>query len=218
MTIDQIRELVRIGISAGVESTDSVLDDAAIEAMINDKRATIISTFLSQSKANRLSESWVQHVYFGCGLNPYQCKDTVVFECPRVIHINNELDGFVYVGNANGIEPFTRLKTSFMNLSMLDSMSSKTRLLWYPDTDSVGNHGVVIRGNKFLEKLKISIIASNPLEVPGFRRDVDDYPVDAHVRDLLVDEVCNAFLKKLRGRTPDLTPDFTDTLAKKVNR
>jgi hypothetical protein len=218
MTIDEIREAVKIGLSAGIESTDSVFEDAFIENTIHNKRAAIISTIMSQNRLARLSESWVQQIDCGCNLNPYQCKDKVIFPCPRVVHINSDIDGFIYVGKPDGLKPFTRLKTSFMNMSMLDSMSSRPRMLWYPEVNSLGDHGIVIRGNQFLENMLVKIIASNPLDLPGFRRDVDEYPVDPNLTDVLIEQVTDSLLKKMRGKAPDTVPDFTDTQAKKFNK
>lgn len=218
MTIDELREMVKVGLSAGVESTDSVYEDAFIESVIHNKRAVVIGALLSENKTNRISDAWVQNIDCSCNLNPYLCSDKVIFPCPPVIHINSEVDGFVYVGKPDGLKPFTRLRTSYMNLSMLDSMSSRKRMFWYSEVNSLGQHGVVIKGNQFLEKMLIRILASNPLEVPGFRRDVDNYPVDPKLADIIVEQVVESLLKKSRGRAADLVPDFTDTQSKKYNR
>jgi hypothetical protein len=82
----------------------------------------------------------------------------------------------------------------------------------------MGTHAVVVKGNLFLEKLKIQGIFVDPMVVPGFRRDVDDYPIDPHLADMLIEEVVTSLLKKFRGRVADTVPDFTDTQAKKINR
>jgi hypothetical protein len=82
-------------------------------------------------------------------------------------------------------------------------------VLWDFKNLELGKRQIIIYNNPRLEKLQIRGIFNNPVEVPGFRKDVDLYPIDANVKKDLVEMVTLDLIRKIRV-APDYISDSVD--------
>jgi hypothetical protein len=205
--LSDIVDEIKKELGGGVSTDESKFDDLYVETKIAGARAVIISNYM-QKGVDWLNESWVQTVDLDYVEREKDC-DTVKFDCPSVITIDQHSDGFVYVGHVNGIKPFIRSRRSFTTLAMHRTFKNTKHILWDFKNLELGKQQVIIYNNSRLEKLQIRGIFNNPVEVPGFRKDVDLYPVDANVKKDLVEMVTLDLLRKIRVM-PDYISDSVD--------
>ena len=104
----------------------------------------------------------------------------VLFRCPEFISIDGLSDGLRYVGSIEGSCSFRRLKTR-TEISMYNS--NKITNLENGRFQSAlydGSQGMIeVYGNKALKELLVEGLFSNPLLIPTYNKDVDQYPLDA---------------------------------------
>lgn len=201
--VDEIKK----ELGGGVSADESKFDDLYIETKIAGARAVIISNYL-QKGTDWINDSWVQTVDLDYVERDKEC-DVVKFECPSVISIDQHSDGFLYVGHVNGIKPFIRARRSFTTLTMHSVFNKTKNVLWDWKNLELGKQQLLVYKNTRLEKLQIRGIFNNPVEVPGFRKDVDLYPVDANVKKDLVEMITLDLLRKIRV-VPDYISDSVD--------
>jgi hypothetical protein len=202
--VDEIKKTV----ANGVSSDESRFEDLFIETKIAGARAVLISNYVIKNNIDWLNESWVQTVDMYYVERDKECN-LVKFECPSVITIDAHNDGFVYVGHINGLKPFVRSRKSFTTLTMHRTFKNSKQIFWDFQNLERGKQQIIVYNNNRLENLKVRGIFNNPVEVPGFRKDTDYYPVDANIKRDIVEMVV---LDLLRGGrvAPDYISDSQD--------
>jgi hypothetical protein len=205
--LSDIVDEIKKELGGGVSSDESRFDDLYIETKIAGARGVIISNYL-QKGVDWMNDSWVQTVDLDYVERDKDC-DVVKFECPSVITVDQHSDGFIYVGHVNGIKPFIRARRSFTTLTMHPVFTKTKNVLWDWKNLELGKQQLLVYKNPRLEKIQIRGIFNNPVEVPGFRKDVDLYPVDANVKKDLVEMITLDLLRKIRV-VPDYISDSVD--------
>jgi hypothetical protein len=206
--LSEIVDEIKKELGGGVSSDESKFDDLYVETKIAGARAVIISNYLVKGGIEWLNESWIQTVDLDYVDRDKEC-DVVKFECPSVITVDQHNDGFLYVGHVNGIKPFVRARRSFTTLSLHRVFKNSKNVMWDFKNLELGKQSLIIYNNPRLEKVQIRGIFNNPVEVPGFRKDKDWYPVDANVKKDLVEMVTLDLLRKTRV-PPDYISDSVD--------
>lgn len=201
--VDEIKK----DLGNGVSSDESRFDDLYIETKIHGARAAVISNYL-QKGMDWLNDSWVQTVDLDYVDRDVDCG-TVSFSCPSVITIDGHADGFVYVGHVNGIKPFIRARNSYTTLTMHRAFKNSSNLFWDWKNLELNKQAILVYNNHRLEFIQVRGVFNNPVEVPGFRKDTDWYPVDALIKRDLVEMVTLDLLRKGRV-TPDYISDSQD--------
>lgn len=206
--LSEIVDEIKKELGNGVSSDESRFDDLYIESKIAGARAMIISNYVNKGNIDWLNDSWVQTVDLAFVDRDTECG-IVKFECPSVISIDSHNDGFVYVGNVNGLKPFIRLRKSFTTLTLHRVFKNSKEIMWDWKNLEMNKQQIVIYNNSKLQYIQIRGIFNNPVEVPGFRKDTDWYPVDANVKRDLVEMVTLDLIKKSRVM-PDYISDSQD--------
>lgn len=206
--LSEIIDEIKKGLGNGVSADESRFENLFIENKIAGARAVIISNYLNRGGIDWLNESWVQTVDMDYVERDVECN-VVKFECPSVITLDSHNDGFIYVGHVSGLKPFLRLRKSFTTLTMHSVFKNSKQVFWDFQNGELGKQQIHIHNNFRLEKLKVRGVFNNPSDVPGFRKDVDLYPVDANVKKDIVEMVVLDLLKGSRV-APDYISDSQD--------
>jgi hypothetical protein len=205
--INEIVDEIKKDISGGISNDDSRFDDLYLESKIHSARAVIISNYL-QKGLEWINDSWVQTLDLNYVDRDVSCG-VVSFECPSVITIDMHNDGFIYVGHQNGIKPFIRARKSFTTLTMHRVFKNSSQVMWDWKNLELNKQSLLIYNNSKLEYIQVRAIFNTPTLVPGFRKDVDWYPVDSNLKKDIVEMVTMDMLRKNKT-APDYISDSQD--------
>ena len=206
MKLANLVDLAKIAISNGVSIDDSRFDDLALEEKIHSARAIVIANRITVGE--RINPAWIQKVDITAVERDVE-RGVVHFECPTAISVDGMSNGFVYVGGTDGISPFISLGTGRTNLSVNSKLSKMREIFWKLEVGLQNNTTIACYNNPKLEDITIEMLANNPTEVPGYRKDVDEYPIDARGANEIVEMLAVQIIGKMR-MPPDYINDGTD--------
>lgn len=206
--LPEIVEKIRRASQGQVEFDDSLLDDLYIENKIHTARAVRASDIYRTQRLSRVNESWLQTIPCSC-LNSEHCAGVFVLDFPSVVRLDDRADGFFYVGKTDGLKQFTRITTGFTNLAQ-HSVFKNQGIRWDFTVDHTGQGKIKFYGNPMLEYAMVRAMVNDPTQVPNYRKDVDQYPVDAVLENDIVEMVSLDILKKSTLR-PDVVSDSQDS-------
>ena len=192
-------------------------DSLYIESKIHNARASILSAASRQPMFDRINEACVQA--YSVELLEEEVEpdcDVVRFPCPTVIRLDDRHDGFVYVGHVNGQKPFIRIRSNYTALSMHSLFEKEKGIVWDFQADYDGKFYIHIYKNPKQRKLLVKGLFNNPTQVPNYRVDVDQYPIDATLENDIVNAVSTELLRQM-VRTADVVSDSLDTIPNKTN-
>lgn len=213
-TLKEIVDKIKSTIEGGITTDESRLDDLFIENKIHSARALILSNLVRAGMRDRINETFVQTINPDLLEIDVEC-DYVAFECPPVIHLDDRHDGFVYVGHFSGIKPFMRIRSNYSALSMHSLFLKEKEIVWDFVSNVTGSYDIHVYKNTKLKKILIRAIFNDPTAVPNYRKDVDQYPLDAVTENEVVEMVAMDLLRKLAGKVPDYISDSQDTLPRR---
>lgn len=216
-TLKEIVHRITSNVNGGNTTDEMRYDSLYIESKIHTARASILSAMSRQPMFDRINEACVQ-VYSVELLeeNVEADCDVVRFPCPTVIRLDDRHDGFVYVGHVNGQKPFIRVRSNYTALSMHSIFQKEKGIVWDYQADYDGKFYINVYKNTKQRKLLVKALFNDPTEVPNYRPDVDQYPIDATLENDIVTSISNDLLKQM-VRTPDVTSDSLDTVPNKQN-
>jgi hypothetical protein len=216
-TLNEIVHRITSNVNGGNTTDEMRFDSLYIESKIHTARASILSATSRQPMFDRINEACVQaySVEILENLVDQDC-DVVRFPCPTVIRLDDRHDGFVYVGHVNQQKPFIRIRSNYTALSMHSLFQKEKEVVWDYQADYDGKFYILLYKNPKQTKLLIKAFFNDPTEVPNYRKDVDQYPVDATLENDIVNAVTNDLLRQM-VRTADVISDSLDTVPNKPN-
>jgi hypothetical protein len=192
--LKEIVEEIRNDLNSGMGYNDSRLDDEYIEAKIHAARSTLITNSIIKL-GKFINDSFVQTLDLSFVDYEKDC-DVVTFECPNVISLDGQNDGFIYVGHVNGFKPFPRLRKGFTTLARHSVFRQKTEVMWDYKHLEQGKMLLQFYNNNKLQYVTVRAIFNNPTTIPNFNKDTDHYPVDANVKKDIVDMITQDLIRK----------------------
>lgn len=216
-TLNEIVHRILSNVSGGFTTDEVRFDSLYIESKIHTARASILSASARQPMFDRINEACVQA--YSVELLETQVEancDVVKFPCPTVIRLDDRHDGFVYVGHVNAQKPFIRIRSNYTALSMHSLFQKEKEIVWDYQADYDGRFYIHIYKNPKQRKLLVKGFFNDPTEVPNYRRDVDQYPIDATLENDIVTNVSTELLRQM-VRTGDIISDSLDTVPNKPN-
>lgn len=216
-TLREIVHRILSNIGGGNTTDETRFDELYIESKIHTARASILSALTKQSLSDRINEACVQaysvelleaQVEAGC--------DVVKFPCPTVIRLDDRHDGFIYVGHVNSQKPFIRIRSNYTALSMHSMFQKEKGIVWDYQADYDGKFYIHIYKNPKFRKLLVKALFNDPTEVPNYRTDIDQYPIDAAMENDIVEQISVELMRKM-VRTADVVSDSLDTVPNKQN-
>jgi hypothetical protein len=214
-TLREITQRIISNVSGGITTDEVRFDDAFIESKIHTARASILSAGYKQPYSDRINEACVQAISVEILDDDIQADcDVVRFPCPSVIRLDDRQDGFIYVGHINQQKPFIRLRSNFTALSMHSIFQKEKEVVWDYIVDYDGYSYINVYKNTKLRKLLVRAIFNDPTDVPNYRIDVDQYPIDAAMENEIVEAISTDLLRKT-VRVADAISDSQDTIPNK---
>lgn len=192
--LSEIVEEIKSDLTSGFGYNDSRFDSEYLEAKIHAARATLISMY-TVKLGKFINDAWVQTLDISFEDKDKDC-DVVTLECPNVISLDGQNDGFVYVGHVSGLKPFVRIRKGFTTLTRHSLFGKKKEIMWDYKHLEQGNTVLMFYNNRNLEYVSVRAIFNNPTTIPNFDKDKDHYPVDANTKKDIVDMITQDLLRK----------------------
>ena len=202
--LSEIVDEIKSDLLGGMTYNETRFDDEYIEVKIHAARAHLIAAYLKKF-GKFINDAWVQTLDISFEDRDKNCE-YVTFECPNVISTDGMNDGFVYVGNANGLKPFTRIRKGFTTLPRHSIFLRKKDIMW--DFKHLDQNRLVLQfyNNSKLEYIMVRAMFNNPTTIPNFNKDTDHYPVDENLKHDIIQLVTqDMFRKTTRPAEPGIT-------------
>ncbi len=214
-TLKEIAEgLIRTN-NGGIYTDETRLSDLDfLSYLINNVRETVLSANWKTTK--RTDDRNVQHIKL---LKDDEIQDSdcyVRFVITNPILLDNNNDGFRYVGSTTQNINYMRAKSrGFASVfkHRITTFNKPKFVTW------LYNNGCIeVYGNTDIEEIRVEIIAANPLKVPNFNVDFDDYPL-SNDDIVLVDKYINDnYMRLIMGRPVDMIPTNEDQKSSQNNK
>lgn len=210
MILQEIIERLVSNAQGGLFSDETRFNEATLTTLINTARAQTIQAIYFKNK--RINPACYQ-THFPSYDADLQVDDPclVKFKCPSVINLDSNSDGFRFVGQVDGVRGFRRvvsraqLATYNQHPFMKVQGGRYIAALWSaPD-------GVWEIYNSSLKYLRVEGIFANPLEIPTYNKDIDDYPVSVEMLPMIEDFIFKTVTAIEAQTTPDYVSTSTDT-------
>lgn len=194
--LQEIVDEIKSDLSSGMTYNDIRYDDEYIESKIHAARATLITNFMVKM-GKFINDAWVQTLDIRFEAIDDDC-DVRTFECPNVISVDGQNDGFVYVGHANGLKPYVRIRKGFTTLTRHSLFNKKTEIMWDYKHMTQGTNTLQFYNGQRLQYVMVRAMFNNPTTIPNFDKKVDHYPVDENLKKDIVEMITLDLLRKTR--------------------
>jgi hypothetical protein len=206
--LQEIVDEIKSDLLSGMTYNETRFDDEYIETKIHAARAHLISSYLIKV-GKFINDAWVQTIDIRFTDTEKNC-DVVLFECPNVITTDGHNDGFVYVGHANGLKPFIRIRKGFTTLTRHSLFFNKKEVMWDFKHLTQGKISLIFYNNSKLQYVQVRGMFNNPTTIPNFDKVLDHYPIDANLKHDIVEYVTGDLFRK----TTRLSESGTDNITR----
>ena len=168
-------ELIQLADEGGVFTDESRYDIGTMTAVLNAARGFAIAEMHKQN--NRIHPSFLQRVYPKYEKELQQDDCYTLFEVPKTIGVNNQIDGLMYVGTIDGKNSFWKIRTRMQANSRRNhrihsiAMDKQVHFL-YDNT-----RGYLEVYDDKVKYILVEGIFGDPTSIPGFNLEEDDYPI-----------------------------------------
>ncbi len=194
--LQEIVDEIKSDLASGMTYNDIRYDDEYIESKIHAARATLITNYMMKT-GKFINDAWVQTLDIRFEAIDDDC-DVRTFECPNVISLDGQNDGFIYVGHANGLKPFVRIRKGFTTLTRHSLFSKKTEIMWDFKHLTQGTTVLQFYNDNRLQYVTVRAMFNNPTTIPNFDKELDHYPVDENLKKDVVEMITLDLLRKTR--------------------
>lgn len=192
--LKQIVDEIKSDLLGGMTYNETRFDDEYIEFKIHAARATIIMNYMMKT-GKFINDAWVQTLDIRFEDIDTDC-DTRTFECPNVIALDGQNDGFIYVGHANGLKPFVRIRKGFSTLTRHSLFAKKKEVMWDYKHLTQGTNVLQFYNASRLSYIMVRAMFNNPTTIPNFDKELDHYPVDETLKKDIVEMITMDMLRK----------------------
>ena len=192
--LKQIVDEIKSDLLGGMTYNETRFDDEYIEFKIHAARATIIMNYMMKT-GKFINDAWVQTLDIRFEDIDTDC-DTRTFECPNVIALDGQNDGFIYVGHANGLKPFVRIRKGFSTLTRHSLFGKKKEVMWDYKHLTQGTNVLQFYNANRLSYIMVRAMFNNPTTIPNFDKELDHYPVDETLKKDIVEMITMDMLRK----------------------
>lgn len=171
MTLPQIADQIIKEVQGGVRTIESKFSYEYIYSLIHTYRANVIRQ--QYSKAKRIHPLWTQQYLpeFSKDLQDDICM--VKFQVPPSIIMNEQVNGYLYIGEVNGSCAYNQLN-SRAELSTYNQHRVTKEAVRIIYSDGI----LEVYGNTEIKQLRIDAVFANPTDVPTYNIELDQYPID----------------------------------------
>lgn len=135
-----------------------------------------------------------------------------IFQCPPVINLSSCQDGFGYVGTQDGLHAYRRWGQGPMQAMYAGHpVTNRMGVIYYWWEYENGMPLLKTKGRKNLQPPLVRGIFANPLDVPTFREEYDQYPITEELIPLIRQELFNLQTKIVVMQRADTISDSQST-------
>lgn len=213
MLLDAIVEQVIRAISGGIDTADSRFDGSYIEDKIHEYRILqLIASYNGtryQAKNRFIHYSYYQNFDIS-RIERVQDVNVnyVKFPCPSPANISDKVDGLTFVGNRSKNYSWSKIQSP--------EQVSQLVKLGLMDTNDIGYFydGQFLRlyGNLDLENVHVEGVFQNPLDVPDFNPETDNYPMPDDAIPMMIEMMKRMEFNQMVQTVPDYIADGADTV------
>ena len=211
MLLDNIIDIVQRDENGGIRTEENRWDELYVISIINIVRADLAKVIYNgnrQLAANdRLNPKWYQKVWLEFDEQLQDDPCCIKFKSIAPLSVSKQNDGFRFVGTQEGSQEFSRLR----NRSYLAQVRSQKFMLQVLKSETAALYDGFLNTweiytNLLLEKLMVEGLFADPLAVPSYSREEDDYPIPDDNLPMLFDLV-RARLYPVTAKMADNTDD-----------
>ncbi len=184
MKLTELREMVTRMPNGGVVNSNDRWEDGYIDKIINTYRARLIKAIYNGNKRINpqcYQKHWPEYEELlqdddGC---------TVKFRHPEVISLDDRSDGFRYIGGIDCANNFARIQSRAWVSTFNDNRITKVNTRRRTSVLYDGNAQILeVYGDPELDQILTESLLANPMSIPTYNIDVDQYPLN---EDLISD-------------------------------
>ena len=213
MTIDEITERVIRLPSGGIITDETRFDKPFVKSLINTVRGEVARKRFKET--NAIHPTYYQRFFLEVDPEIQDNACFVRFSCPAPISLSGGGDGFRYIGTDPSISgesiAWSRIKTrgGLGNFNahkvMKAAMLKTTSALWDASTNTFE-----VYGNKLIENGLVEAVFGDPLSIPLFNEEFDDYPMPADDISYMEQIIFKTNTAIIVNANPDYQPDSGD--------
>jgi len=168
-------ELIQLADEGGVFTDESRYDIGTMTAVLNAARGFAITELHKQN--NRIHPSFLQRVYPQYKKELQQDDCYTLFEVPKTVGINNQIDGLMYVGTIDGKNSFWKIRTRMQANSRRNHRIHKIAMAKHVHFLYDNTRGYLEVYDDKVKYILVEGIFGDPTSIPGFNLEEDDYPI-----------------------------------------
>lgn len=198
--------------SGGVMTDENKLDRDFVASNIHQVRAESIINWLQNPK-NGPHDLWYQIYYPDFETNLQASGNCVVkFKIPVPINLPGYKDGIEYFGTDDGFTPFVWTGAGAMKaVYAAHRVTNRRGFITYSWEYNEGGYAEMeVKGNKLFRRGKMKLIAANPLDVPTFRQDKDEYPITEELLPFMIRRLFDLQTRIIVEKKADAVDDGQD--------
>lgn len=161
-----------------------------LEDLCNEGRAVQIRS--TYSKTGRINSLWLQPYVLEFDKNIQDNDCVVKFKCPAPLLLDNETDGFNYIGTLTGDCAWRKLPNRGQLALYQNHRNSGTKTLALWEDGILELHG---EKGKIPKEGRVIAAFENPFELPDWNNEFSDYPIDndnlAQMQQLIIQSLMN---------------------------
>ncbi len=187
---------------------ENKMDREFIAFLVHQVRAEAIMQWFQ--KNNTIHDMWLQRYTPTYDSNIQVLSDCEVkFRHPPVINLSRTRDGFEYVGDINELDNFRRatMKSVYSKLKVTNRPGVTS---WDWQYDEYGFPEISIRGNVIQREIMTKSILMNPLQLPTYREEWDEYPITPELLPFMQQRLFQLHTNIIVTRRGDTIPDSQD--------
>lgn len=196
--------------SGGVLTDESRYDFSDIDSRIHLARASVIQSYYNKIK--RIGSDWIQTYIADFDRNLQDSTSYVRFSSPRGIPLDTYMDGYLFVGDKDGLSSYRRANNRAVLVNYYSHRNSRPKETKPTFIYSEGY--IEVYGNPLIKELRIDGIFANPLEIKTFNEDIDSYPISNDLIDLVKDFVLKTSLSVESSKPADFVSNSKDSIVK----
>lgn len=154
---------------------ESRYDIGTMTAVLNAARGYAITELHKQN--NRIHPSFLQRVYPQYKKELQQDDCYTLFEVPKTVGINNQIDGLMYVGTIDGKNSFWKIRTRMQANSRRNHRIHNIAMEKHVHFLYDNTRGYLEVYDDKVKYILVEGIFGDPTSIPGFNLEEDDYPI-----------------------------------------
>lgn len=211
ITLPNIADQIIRNVQGGIRTDETKFSPPYLFDLIHQARSTVIKNRFT--KERRIQSVWTQQ-YIPDFIPELQDSNCIVkFSVPAPIPLDNQTDGFIYIGEINNNCAYRKATSrgEIANYNKHRATRNNKGVVMNGNIKVLYSDGILeVYGNPLLKEIRIDGIFMNPTLIPTYNIHLSEYPIDdASLQEMKIIILKN--ITNIEARTPsDKTQDKSD--------